>query len=196
MPLEVELKFPVESFEDLRLGLARLGAESRGRHFESNAVFDDAARTLRAGCVLLRLRHAADTWVLTVKRPPDEDPCGACKVFEELETRVEDGRAMRAALEALGFREVFAYEKIRETWEADDLAVCLDLLPFGRFVELEGPEERILAVAGALGLDMAVATKATYHALNAEYRREAGLAEDESFVFGGRERERLLQDLG
>ena len=45
------------------------------------------------------------------------------------------------------------YEKYRETFTLDGVEVVLDEMPFGEFLELEGEETAIRAVAARLGLD-------------------------------------------
>lgn len=183
MALECELKFTGADLTRARADLARLGARCGGRVFERNLVFDTPDRSLRAGDVLLRLRRAGKT-TLTLKR----HPAAGCeesrvKVWEEFESAVEDFDAVRSLLTALGYTVILRYEKFRETWMLPDVEVCLDELPFGDFVEIEGPEAAIWAAAQDLRLDVAAASKMSYHALNAAFRQGRGLAPEESFVF-------------
>jgi adenylate cyclase class 2 len=69
--------------------------------------------------------------------------------------------------------------------------VCLDRLPFGRFVEIEGEREAIFRTARELGLDLDSATTETYHALNRQAREQDGGKPSESFVFDPEQRARL-----
>lgn len=198
MPLEHEIKFPVADFDDLRRRLNLAGAVCLGRVFESNIVYDDARNSLRAANILLRLRRDGQGR-LTLKRPPAaRDDHAGLKVLEEFETRVDDPSALEAILHALGYKASFAYEKVRETWDimAQDgvVHVCLDRLPFGRFVELEGPARALEAAAGALGLSMNDGLTDNYHALHRKYLAGRGLEGDDSFVFTGAERAGILAD--
>ena len=52
--------------------------------------------------------------------------------------------------ERLGFRVWFRYEKYREEFRRGDLVIAVDESPIGTFVELEGSEEDILAMARTL----------------------------------------------
>lgn len=194
MALEKELKYRDADHEAVRANLQSEGARPVGRWFESNMVFDTPGRELKAVGKLLRLRLKGDRAVLTVKVPPGEAESDAVKVFEEHETPVGDFDAMRDCLEALGYRVAFAYEKVREKWLLGDCAICLDTLPFGFFVEVEGEEDQIVACAARLGLEVCKSCTLTYHALNLEMIAEKGLPEQESFVFDSKERARLIEE--
>jgi adenylate cyclase class 2 len=189
MPLEIELKFSNPDFAALRRRLLELGAAPLDRVFERNLVFDDEARSLKSASILLRLRTERKS-LLTLKRPPVREQEGV-KVFEEIETEVADPSAMQGVLEALGYREAFVYEKLRETWRFGERSVCLDVLPFGRFVEIEGEREAIFEAARALGLPPEASSTKTYHALNQERRAREGGDPSESFVFDPEERARI-----
>ncbi|MBI3979942.1 MAG: class IV adenylate cyclase [Chloroflexi bacterium] len=159
MEREVEVKFRVTDLGLLRDRLAGLGAERGRRVFEENLVFDRPDGSLRAAGQLLRLRHAGDAVTLTFKSPL---PSARFKVRREVEVRVDDFGRGRAILEALGFGVAATYEKHRETWRIGDAEVELDELPFGTFVEIEGSESAIEAIAAALSLDMAEAIVKDY----------------------------------
>lgn len=189
MATECELKYLNPDLDAVREALRRRGGEPRGMVFEENLVLDDAVRTLKKRGMLLRLRRTGAETLLTVKLPAARD--AACKVCSEHETRLSDLNETLAAMEALGYAPVFIYEKLRETWRFMDCTVCLDQLPFGECVEIEGEEKALRACATALGLDGVVSSKETYHALNQAWRRARNLPEDENFVFVEPERSRL-----
>ncbi|QGY41360.1 CYTH domain-containing protein [Pseudodesulfovibrio cashew] len=196
MSLECELKYLDANLEALSMRLREAGGDSTGPYLESNLVFDDSERSLKKAGTLLRLREKRGRAVLTVKKLPDEPHPSALKVFEEIETGVDDFDAMRLSLETVGFSVAFGYEKVREKWLFMGCAVCLDRLPFGDFVEIEGSEESVPACAAALGLDDNRTTKSTYHALNIEHRAVNGLEPDENFLFSGAKREEILRQMG
>ena len=195
MGLECELKYLEADLTDLACRLRESGAETSGRYFEANTVFDRPDRSLKRDGILLRLREKRGEAVLTVKRPPESPEPSALKIFEEIETGVGDADVVAEALGVLGFDPAFRYEKVREKWRYMDCVICLDRLPFGDFVEIEGDEPQVLACAAELGLNAACTTKATYHGLNIEYRLAKGLEPDENFVFEPRERAALLDEL-
>lgn len=161
--LEIEVKFRIADPIVLRNRILAIGGKSKGCGNEYNILFDTPESRLRASCTLLRLRRSA-TNLLTVKTPPAVlDP--EFKILRELETTVADFAAMRAALHALGFTKEQVYEKERETFTVGALELCLDRLPFGWFLELEGEKEDIRTTAAALGLSWQERHTASYRAI-------------------------------
>lgn len=193
MALEVELKFLDVDHDLLRLRLKEAGALFKARYFEENVVFDDAQRSLRSKNVLVRLRKAQGKIVFTVKHPAEKELVEGAKVREEIETEVANFSTMCASLEALGLFVTCSYQKVREVWSLEECEVCLDQLPFGLFMEIEGKNAK--GCAKRLRLNLEEASNDSYHALNRRYRKQKGLAEDESFVFSPEERKRLESEL-
>lgn len=196
MGLEYELKYLDVDFTELASRLEKSGGQCLGRYFESNLVFDYEDRSLKKADILLRLREKQGKAVLTVKKPPKEEGPSALKVFEEIESEVDDFHTVRSALETVGFSVSFAYEKVREKWIYKECVICMDRMPFGYYVEIEGLEDGVLQCASELGLDANPTSKATYHALNTEYREKNSLPPEESFVFETAEKAGILQELG
>jgi len=150
-PVETEVKFHVTDPAAIRARLTALGARSLGRSHERNIRFEDEGRNLIRRNCLLRLRRDRKT-TLTFKSPPAEaDP--AFKQFVELEAEVADFDAVQRILAALGYHPEQTYEKWRETLVLERTTFCLDALPFGDFLEIEGPKDAILDAAGRLELD-------------------------------------------
>ena len=148
--LETEVKFFQPEPAALQEILRHSGAVSKGQHFETNYRYDDRDQRLLKTQCLLRLRRDSRNR-LTFKRP---HPVGGrqFKTHEEIEVDVADFNTAAQLLEALGFRRVQIYEKQRTTFELADAEICLDHLPYGHFVEIEGTPETILAVVDTLGL--------------------------------------------
>lgn len=135
----------------MRGRLLAIGAESLGRCHEHNLRFEDAGRGLARRRMLLRLRRDRKS-TLTFKSPADgADP--EFKQMHEIEVEVSDFDAARGLLAALGFHPVQCYEKWRETFRLGPTALCLDTLPFGDFIEIEGAREEIVALSVRLGLE-------------------------------------------
>lgn len=150
---EVEVKFLLGGKTAVRDRLLALGATlKKERVLERNVRFDTPDEQLLQRWQLLRLRQ--DTAVrLTFKAPTDADSGSQVKVMEELEVSVSDFATAAAIFRRLGFEEKQVYEKWRETFALGGVEVVVDELPFGDFVELEGDEANIVAVAQQLGLD-------------------------------------------
>lgn len=150
LPIETEVKFHLADPPAMRSRLIGLGALSSGRSPERNIRFENDGLHLLQGRSLLRLRQAR-TATLTFKSPPAQaDP--EFKQLIEIEVEIADFEAMQRILIALGFRPQQRYEKERETLRLERTAFCMDALPFGDFLEIEGPREEIRDYAARLGL--------------------------------------------
>ena len=181
--LEIEVKFYVPDVDAIRDRIRSLGAEPKGCGFETNIRFDDEGMRLTRGKKLLRLRQ--DTRCrLTVKSPPDDpgDADTEFKIFRELEVDVSDSQTMIAILEQLGFYPRQVYEKQRETYFFNDTELCLDTLPFGHFLEIEGGKDDIRKAAEAIGLNWEKRITANYLSMFASLQQQLNLPfEDVTF---------------
>lgn len=148
--LEIEVKFHIADTSKLHHRLVEMGAAAGSEVFESNTRFEDAGETLKKGGRLLRLRRDGSCR-MTYKCPPlRDDP--EYKVYRELEVEVSDCEVMTGILRSLGFHPAQLYEKRRRVYEWRDVELCLDRMPFGDFLEIEGPKQSIRKAAGRLGL--------------------------------------------
>ncbi len=165
---ERELKFANVEHSVLRERLIDLSAECEGSGaHEDNWLFDRDGQLSEAGHVL-RLRVDRRGTSLTYKGPAKFD--GKVKVREEHETSAGDAKKMRAILEALGYKVVGRYQKIREEWRLGSIVIALDHTPIGDFAEFEGPDcER---VAKRCGFDPETAERRSYLRLYADHRQE------------------------
>jgi adenylate cyclase class 2 len=118
---------------------------------ERHPRFDLPDASLRAGRRVLRLRY--DTEARLTYKGGNENTGGVLS-REEIEFVVEDFEKAKKFLEALGYQQIFYYEKYRTTYELDKILVMLDELPYGNFVEIEGEtEETIQALSRKLHLN-------------------------------------------
>jgi len=149
---ELEAKFYIRNLSVFPGRLQAAGAEIvRPRILETNLRFDTPNGDLNRQHQLLRLR-SAHTATLTYKG--SARVVGGASQRQEIETEVTDFQAARALIEALGFQVSRIYEKYRTEYYLDDLMITLDELPFGDFIEIEGPQvAEIHAAADTLGLD-------------------------------------------
>lgn len=192
MSLEKELKFPCQDLSAVQESLKKQGATLLDNYFEANQVFDTSDKRLKQSDILLRLREAEKN-VLCLKRPLGEKYSREVKVWEEFETELRDPEQMRDILYALGYLTSFCYEKLREKWSLKACKICLDLLPFGRFLEIEGEMEEISECAHLLNMDMNKSSTKTYQQLNREHLQKQGLPEEDYFVFQEPQRSRLIE---
>ncbi len=161
---ETEAKFLVHRLQPVAQRLNDLGARLIvPRHHEYNLRFDRPDGALTAAHQVLRLRRGDDVR-LTWKGPSSESE--GVRTRTELEVVVQDFAITRQILAALGFREVWIYEKYRALYRWQEALITLDETPIGRFVEIEAasPDE-VRRLAARLGLDGAAALPFSYHEL-------------------------------
>ena len=150
-PIETELKLNAGTVESARRLLYRAGFRvHRRRVFEDNIILDTPSGLLRRNGTLLRIRRTAGEVLLTHKGKAAN---GKHKSREECETAVEDGDAMVAIAERLGFRKAFRYQKYRTEYRLPGSSglATLDETPIGVYLELEGQPAWIDRAARRLG---------------------------------------------
>jgi len=148
---ETEVKFLITDAGSLREKLISLGAVSGGNFFETNIRFDNKKKTLFKNKSLLRLRKDAKTTLTFKSRPPVKD--NQFKIMRELEVEVGDFSIACQLLESLGFIREQIYEKWRETLTIGSTCFCIDKMPYGDFLEIEGQKEEIIKYSSLLGFD-------------------------------------------
>jgi adenylate cyclase class 2 len=146
--LEIEAKIKIEDVPAIRERLAGLHAALVGQHHETNTFLDTPARTLLTADQGLRLRRKTDLttkaeeFILTFKGPRHPGPL---KTREERELIVASDVDAIALLSALGYEQIFQFEKSREVWRLSDCEIALDEIPdLGQFIEIEGPGEAVI----------------------------------------------------
>jgi adenylate cyclase class 2 len=149
--LEIEVKFYLADLEGMRNKILKLGAESQGRLFETNIRYEDKDSSLIKKKSLLRLRQDEKTTFTLKSRPPVKSK--DYKIVTELEVEVSDFATMDQILQTLGFHPEQKYEKWRETITLDQTVFCLDHMPYGDFIEIEGREKDIRHYASEFDLN-------------------------------------------
>ncbi|MBN1314272.1 MAG: class IV adenylate cyclase [Anaerolineales bacterium] len=175
--LETEVKFEVGDVGEMRGRLAGAGAKlARPRMLEVNLRFDGPGNELRTTGRVLRLRQD-DRARLTLKLPagPWNDQA---KTLHELEVEVGDFETTLQILVGLGYRVWFRYEKYRENYHLDETEISLDEMPFGNYIEIEGPLPAINRVAEQLGLAGARRITNGYYELFQQAKNLMGLLMD------------------
>jgi adenylate cyclase class 2 len=171
---ETELKFYVKELKRVEQRVQVLGGHSiQARVFEVNLRYDLPDGSLRQGGRVLRLRQD-ERARLTFKGPSQRSDGVLSRA--EFETALDDFESGKNILEALGYLPVATYEKYRSTFELGELHIMLDELPYGNFVEIEGPDVPTLQKASKeLGLDFSAAIPVSYLALFEGLCQQRGL---------------------
>lgn len=161
---EIEVKFFVLNLAAIQASLEKLNAHlEQPRTLELNLRFDTPDGSLAASRQTLRLRQDVQS-VLTFKGPMKiQEGVGE---RQEIEFTVGDYFAARHFLEALGYGVNVIYEKFRAEYGLNGLHITLDEMPFGTYVEIEGPDAATIQdMAVSLGLDWTARVVDSYLAL-------------------------------
>jgi adenylate cyclase class 2 len=171
--IEREVKLRFATPEEARRAILATGATPlRSRRLQEDALLDTEDESLRHRRCVLRIRTESGKSLLTFKGPVLP---GSMKVRDEYETVIGDGEVVQRVLEEVGLHVWFRYEKYREEYAAEDVTIAIDETPVGTFVEIEGGEEGILAIAKALGRAPSDFLLDSYRALFVKHREEFGL---------------------
>jgi len=191
---EIEVKYAVANLTALEKRLKAIGAQLvQARIFESNLRFDDQAGSLGLTSRVLRLR--LDTAARMTFKGPSVIEAGVRDRLE-IEFVVSDFYAARSFLEALGYRVTMIYEKFRAVYNLGDVDVTLDELPYGNFVEIEGPDaDSLRRVNQQLGLDWEAAVTQSYSEIFARLKELNGWDIRDLSFENFTEQEVHLQDL-
>lgn len=160
-PLEIEVKYLITTdSESIRNRIIANGASSSGCFYEYNIRYEDTNGSLKEKQQLLRLRKDNKA-SLTFKSKTESDDI-RYKILKELEVEVSCFDTMKSILSALGFKEAQIYEKNRETFTIGKTTICLDEMPFARFIEIEGLPEDIDLISDMLGFSVNQKITANY----------------------------------
>jgi adenylate cyclase, class 2 len=180
MAQEIEIKFRVEDLKALARKLRATGFRLKTRRtHEMNTLYDLPEGVLRAKKELLRVREYGQKWTITHKSGTVRERHSS---RVELETEVNDGKAMDAILRALGYTPSFRYEKYRAEWSDRKGHVVVDETPIGDFCEIEGPAKWIDATAKKLGVHEQDYITKNYASLFGEWK-QANQSQAEEMTF-------------
>ncbi len=171
-PREIEVKFFLTDPDATRRQIRALGGDSADSIFESNIRYEDPARSFLRRGQLLRLRKDDGVTLTFKSNAPESDR--QFKVRRELEVKVDDFDRTDEILRAIGFHREQIYEKYRETYRIDGAVLCLDRMPFGSFLEIEGDRSSIRRLADALEMDWDRRILVSYLAIFGLLRKASG----------------------
>ncbi len=176
MATEIEAKFIVEGYGDLRNALARAGAVcTQPRTLMRRRIFDYPDLRLDATAAWVRVRDEGARTVLSYKQRQSETLSG----MAEHETTVGSFDETCAILERIGLVEKAYQESYRETWSLEGNEIALDEWPWLPYlVEVEATDEATVGrLAETLGLDWSQAITDSVDGVYLRYydvsRREA-----------------------
>lgn len=151
MPVEIEKKYRLTAERMIAIAdeLIQFNAEFCGEAIEENTLFSNSELLEKGGALRLRTTESRSTITFKQRQASDSD----AKHHLEIESDIGDPEAVRVIFEKVGLRPIIIYEKRRKTYRLRNIEVVLDELPFGLFMEIEGPLTAIAEAELLLGID-------------------------------------------
>lgn len=179
MAIETEKKYRLSEnqFDGIADELNNIGAKYVGEDFEENSIFGGGI--LGEQNAILRIRKTQNKTILTYKKRIRNE--FAVKRQIEHETEVSDFEAIEKIVESLGLIKNLVYEKRRRTWKLKNTEIVLDELPFGFFMEIEGPVSAIAETEMLIGAQNFETEHETYPHLTAQFGKRNGNAFEARF---------------
>jgi adenylate cyclase class IV len=176
MFIETEKKFKLteQQFSDiLNLLIDSVDVRKIGKHKEINTLY--SGKLTETGNVYRIRELTSDSWItakhsyMTVKKPVSNE--NGIKRTQEIEFYETYPHKFRELFELFELKPSLVYEKKRLEFDYKDALICLDRLPFGLYLEIEGTEEQIEAVVKFLGLNL-LEESSSYPTLTREFGKD------------------------
>jgi len=166
--IEKEIKFEIKDLPKLIDCLKKNGAKFLNESKERTIRLDTSDGALEKKGVFLRVRAGSKNTITLKEKVGDDRDVRARK---ETEFEIKDVDAMAYILERLGFDYLRIMEKYRINLEYKGTKLSIDELSIGFYLEIEGPEKKIEAVAEELGFDLKEKILVTYWDILEEFNK-------------------------
>ena len=144
--IEIKIKIDRDKLEDLE---KRFDLDYSSAHWIFERTYGFFSDISREQGIFPRVKVKSDSCVAGVKIKNQEDK--SYFVREEYEFEMNESDAIKM-WKALGFTKVRIFEKLRKKYRYINCEICLDKLPFGIYIEIEGSKENIEEVVKDLKL--------------------------------------------
>ena len=185
MAEEVEAKFFVDDYNNIIKKILAIATFKKAA-YELTLIYDNNSKTLFRDDARLRLRRITDLknkkeeCELSYKKPKSRE---GIKIEEELEVKTSSFLDTEGILTKLGYSKISSYERIRDTFYADNCKITVDSFPFGDLLEIEGELENIIKVSNKLGLNIKNNTTKSCDDIYADICRANGETIKEHIIF-------------
>lgn len=177
--IETEIKIELKDI-DLILDLLKKKAVFEGKTFQRTIRMDTPNMDLEKKKIFLRVRSGFKN-IVTLKINKKKTD----KFFQrdEYETEVKDVNLLSEIFSLLGFNKKLVMEKYRAIFKYQETTLCLDELPFGIFLEIEGKEDDITKVIKELNLGLEKKIIVSYWDLFTKYKKENNILDQKNIIF-------------
>ena len=175
---EIEIKIKIENAESLFQKVISLGGkELKDKEgLETDVMYDDG-KGFFDDFKVLRIRTAPSGNLLTYKEKTKDSDQDNFLVRTEIQTFIEDPKAMDEIIQKLGFVPHVTKQKYIRLIELDGLVIEFHKMPFtGDFIEIEGEPEEIKKILDKIGLKESEGINRDHTSLFFEYCDAHGLS--------------------
>jgi adenylate cyclase class 2 len=191
--VEIEVKLLVRDLAEARQRINALEPVLLfPRQFEDNCLLDFPDGRIRSRSCMIRIRTAGENSKLTFKGPAR--PTGVFKVREEVETPIGDSGTALEIMGKIGLQIWFRYQKYREMYAVrspgasrEEAHISVDETPVGNYIEIEGSEQAIREIAGALGFKESEFLRDSYFGLYLKYCHDCDIKPGHMVFAAGQE---------
>lgn len=187
--IETELKFQTTDPKKVLSVLLASGAKIISKNKQKTVLFDTTNHDLENKGVFVRVRAEGEENTITLKEKIGNDE--TVRQRKETEFKIEDLDKMSYIIEKLGFDYVVIMEKYRIELSYKNSHVCIDEMPFGFYVEIEGEEAEINLIAQELRFKPEEKIIVTYWDLFEDWKKDKGIT-DQNIVFEEGYKSKLL----
>lgn len=167
--IEKEIKFEIKDLPRLIDYLKKNSAKFVNKSKERTIRLDTPDCALEKRGVFLRVRAGSKNTITLKEKVGDDKNVRARK---ETEFEIQDVNSMAYILERLGFNYPRIMEKYRINLEYKGTKLSIDELSVGLYLEIEGSEKKIEAVAEELDFDLREKILVTYWDILEESNRK------------------------
>lgn len=141
MNIEVEIKIPIDNFEEVKARVSASGKLIKSIHQIDdyyNPIHKDFLGQKPQPTEWLRLRTNPDKVIFEYDKAINMQPDGNYEYAEEYETEISNKEEFIKILNFLDFKKAITVDKQREYWDCGDLEIALDKIKdLGDFIEVE-----------------------------------------------------------
>lgn len=178
--IETELKFQTIDPQRIINALMASGAKLVSKNKQKTVRFDTINHDLEKKGIFIRVRAEGEENTITLKEKIGNDE--TVRQRKETEFKIEDLDKMSYIIQKLGFDYVLVMEKYRIELTYKNSHVCVDEMPFGFYVEIEGEEAEINLIAQELGFKPEEKIIVTYWDLFEDWKKDKRIT-NQNIVF-------------
>ncbi len=178
MALEVETKIKLENPEKTKEDIIKLGAVHIKKEKQTDEFFDFDDQRIKNSNELIRIRNKKTLCLKENQRESEN-----IKQSDEYESEIENYDTIIRVFKKVNLKVTGKKERTRDKYKLRNCEICIDTLPFGNFIEIEGPRTEIITISKRLGFNENQLISKTYCKLFEEHCEKNNIPKTNFMVF-------------